>query len=67
MASKDNLRTILVEDFSRLEVVTTGTERLVPFDRTATFRSLVSVRDCTKQFYEVKANQPVAWACWLRR
>jgi hypothetical protein len=39
----------------------------LPFRRTATFSPGVSVRDCTKQSSEVKANQPVAWACWLRR
>jgi hypothetical protein len=67
MASKVNLWTVPVEDFPLLGVVTTGTEGLVPFGCTATFSPRVSVRDCTKQFWEVKANAPVAWACWLRR
>jgi hypothetical protein len=67
MASKVNLWTIPVEDFHLPFVVTTGTEGLLPLRCAATFRSLVSVRDCTQQSSEVKTSVPVAWACWLRR
>jgi hypothetical protein len=50
MASKVNLWTVSVEEFSLLWVVITETEGLEPFRCTATFSPSMSVRDCTKQF-----------------
>jgi len=38
-----------------------------PLVCTATFSLRVSVRDGTKQLWEVQAGQPVAWAHRLRR
>jgi hypothetical protein len=58
MASSVNIRTLFVEDFLSLTIVTTGTSRPRRWAAPRSFRSSVATSVCTIQLSQVKTAWP---------